>query len=426
MSPEDHDLLAQTGPGTKMGNLLRRYWTPALLSRELEAGGAPVRVRLLSEDLVAYRNTGGEVGLLGEHCAHRGASLYFGQNGDCGLRCWYHGWTYDAEGRCIDMPNEPRASNYKDSIRQKAYPCIERAGVVWAYLGPRAQMPKLPELEWLTVPEGHVYASKRIQHCAWTQGLEGDIDSSHLGFLHGEAISRTAEHAGFESATWMANDISPKIEMVATPAGFLLGARRDARPDTHYWRIAQWFTPGFTTIPAFTGDGPLSGHSWAPTDNESCMVFAFTWHPTRPLTAGELARMQAGSAVHSALIPGTFTPIANRNNDYAGPDAPPAAQPWMRIMQFQDQDTAITESMGGLYDRTQEHLGASDVAIIQMRRRMIRAAQTVAEGHEPPGMDPAEYRLRPFSVELPRDGVAWPEAIAEAMDARPETFRASA
>jgi phthalate 4,5-dioxygenase len=426
LSPDDHKLLSQTGPGTPMGELLRRYWTPALLSRELpEPDGAPVRVRLLCEDLVAFRDTRGRVGLLREFCSHRGASLYYGKNADCGLRCWYHGWKYDVDGNCLDMPNEPAGSRFKEQIKHRAYPSIEKNGVVWSYLGPREQQPELPQLEWLTVPEANVYVSKREQQCHWTQGMDGDIDSSHLAFLHGETIDRTVEHAPYESAAWMKNDVTPKIEVVATPAGLLMGARRNATESTYYWRINQWFIPGFTTIPGFTGDGPLSGHSWVPLDDERCWVFVFTWHPLRAFKEEEIARMRAGSAVHSALIPGTFSPVANKSNDYAGPDAPPARQPWMRIKTFQDQDNAITESMGPLYDRTQEHLGASDVAIVQTRRRLIAAAKRLREGHEPPGLNPADYRLRPISVQLPRSGVSWPEAVAEAIEARPETFRAS-
>jgi phenylpropionate dioxygenase-like ring-hydroxylating dioxygenase large terminal subunit len=426
MSPENHLLLAETGPGTPMGELLRRYWTPALLSRELpEADGAPARVRLLGEDLVAFRDTRGRVGLLREFCSHRGASLYFGNNEDCGLRCWYHGWKYDIDGNCLDMPNEPPQSRFKEQVKHPAYPCIEKNGVVWTYLGPREKQQELPRLEWLTVPEENVYVSKRLQLCHWTQGMDGDLDSSHLGFLHGETIGRTVEHAPFASAAWMADDNTPKIEVVATPAGLLIGARRNAGPDTYYWRINQWFIPGFTTIPAFTGDSPLSGHAWVPIDEGRCHVYAFTWHPRRALSEGELSRMRAGSAVHSALMPGTFMPVANKDNDYAGPDAPPARQPWMRIRNFQDQDNAITESMGPLYDRTRERLGASDLAIIQTRRRLIDAAKRLAEGDEPPGMNAADYRLRPVSIELPRTGIPWPDAVSEAIAARPETFRAS-
>ena len=142
---EDNDVLSHVGPGTPMGALFRRYWLPALLSRELEANGAPVRVRLVGEDLIAFRDSEGRVGLLAENCPHRGASLYFAKNDDCGLRCWYHGWKFDIEGKCLDMPNEPPQTQFKDRIRQLAYPCIERNGVVLTYMGPADKKPGLPE-----------------------------------------------------------------------------------------------------------------------------------------------------------------------------------------------------------------------------------------------------------------------------------------
>src|SRR6185437_14215259 len=212
MKLEDHKLLAETGPGSAMGKLLRRYWTAALLSRELEPGGAPVSLRLMAEDLVAFRTADGKVGLLAEHCSHRGASLYFGKNEDCGLRCWYHGWKYDIDGTCLDQPNEPPSSQFKDKVKHPAYPCIERNGVVLAYLGPADKKPPLPDLEWLAVPADHVYVSKRCQDCHWLQGLEGDIDSSHLGFLHGIGAMKTAtEHDMAASSTIVADGTYPKL-----------------------------------------------------------------------------------------------------------------------------------------------------------------------------------------------------------------------
>src|SRR5437867_4202726 len=194
LGPEDNALLTQSGPGTPMGGLMRRYWVPFLLSSELpEPDCSPVRVTLLGERLVAYRDTDGRVGLLDVHCAHRGASLFFGRNEESGLRCVYHGWKYDLEGRCIDMPNEAPESNpstplrtsFKEKIHLKAYPCRERGGMVWTYMGPRELMPGLPELEWAVVPEGQSFASKRLQECNWLQAMEGGIDSSHISFLHG-------------------------------------------------------------------------------------------------------------------------------------------------------------------------------------------------------------------------------------------------
>jgi phthalate 4,5-dioxygenase oxygenase subunit len=165
MTPEECKLLAEVDRGTPMGELLRRYWMPALLSRELEADGAPVRVELLGEKLIAFRDTKGRVGLLREFCAHRGASLYFGRNGEAGLRCWYHGWKWDIEGKCLDQPNMPEERRFCDKVRQVAYQCVEKHGVVWTYLGPQDDIPPMPDLEWLTVPEGHSSATGRR---AWT------------------------------------------------------------------------------------------------------------------------------------------------------------------------------------------------------------------------------------------------------------------
>jgi phthalate 4,5-dioxygenase len=426
MNLDDHELLAQTTRGTPMGDLLRRYWTAALLSKELpERDGAPVRVRLMGEDLIAFRDTHGRVGLLREFCSHRGASLYFGHNGEGGLRCWYHGWKYDVDGNCIDQPNEAPRDRFNSKIKQPCYPCIEKNGVIWAYLGPKDKMPPLPDLEWLLVPESHVYVSKRIQDCHWTQGMDGDLDSSHLAFLHRDVFDARLRNSSHESAKWTLRDSTPDFEVVPTPAGMMYATRREADADTYYWKVGHWFFPGYTMIPGFVGAGPLGGHAWVPIDDDRLMVFAFSWHPTRPLTAEERQGKSSVADFHSELIPGTFTPVHNKSNDYAGPDAPPAQQPWMRIKKVQHQDVAMTESMGPLYDRTQEHLGKSDTVLVQARQRLINAARRLGEGAEPPGLDPKDFRRRPISWTLPRNVPSWADAIAEAIDARPETFRAS-
>jgi phthalate 4,5-dioxygenase len=423
MTPDDHHFLTQTGPGTPMGEFLRRYWTAALLSRELpEPDGAPLRVRLLGEDLIAFRDSDGKVGLLGEHCAHRGASLYFGKNGDGGLRCLYHGWKYDRDGNCIDMPNEPPQSRFCEKVKQTAYPCVERNGVVWAYLGPRDAMPPLPELEFLTVPDSHVYVSKCLRECHWTQGMEGDIDSVHVGFLHQGVFAKRAETLNHESAQWLVTNQTPVEEIEEIPAGFLHATHRDVDADNAYWKISQWFFPWFTTIPGFVGAGPLGSHAWVPVDDDKVWVFAFSWHPQRPLTAQERS---GKSPFHAETMPGSPVTVCNRTNDYAGPDAPAAAQPWMRITNVQAQDIAMTESMGFIYDRTREHLGHSDRLVAMTRRKLIAAARAMQDGAVPPGMNPKDYRQRPISTLLPRDVAAWTEAVAEVIDTRPETFRAS-
>ncbi len=217
----------------------------------------------------------------------------------------------------------------------------------------------------------------------------------------------------------------PVIEAVPKSAGLMFAARRNADADSYFWRVGQWMMPFFTTIPAFPGLGPLAGHAWVPADDGCSTVFTFSWHSTRPLTREELAVMNSGTAVHAGLIPGTFMPMCNRSNEYAGPDAPPAQQPWMRIKRFQDQDICITESIGADFDRTEENLGSSDAVIGRVRATLASAARGLREGREPPGRNPAEYRMRPVSVQLPRNTPSWAEEIAAAVDTRPETFRAS-
>lgn len=424
MTSEESRYLGAVARGTAMGELLRRFWVPVVLSSELVENGAPVRVKLLGESLVVVRVDAGKVGLFGERCAHRGASLYFGQNAAGAVRCWYHGWKFALDGTCLETPNEPDG-RMRDRIRQVAYPCIEKNGVVWSYLGPRATQPPLPDLEWLKVPEAHVFVSKRFQQCHWTQGMEGDLDPRHLAFLHAGAIDTTAEHAGQDSADWLKQDLTPVIEAVAKPAGLMFAARRNADAGRYFWRVGQWMMPFFTTIPAFPGAGPLAGHAWVPADESSATVFTFSWHPVRPLSADELESMRGGSAVHAGLLPGSFVTECNRANDYALPDAPAAKQPWMRISRFQDQDICITESIGAGFDRAEENLGSSDVVIGRVRAALLATARALEEGREPPGRDPADYRMRPVSVALPRDTASWSQAIADAVDTRPETFISS-
>ena len=183
LSKEDNELLTQVNPGTPMGNLIRRYWVPALLSEEVpQPDCPPVRVRMLGEELVAFRDSEGRIGLLGERCAHRGTSLFYGRNEDCGLRCIYHGWKYGVDGHVLDMPAEPGDSDFKKKLRHTAYPTHEAGGVIYAYLGPRDKMPLFPNYEWTQVPLDQTYVTKCLLECNYLQGLEGECDSSHLSF----------------------------------------------------------------------------------------------------------------------------------------------------------------------------------------------------------------------------------------------------
>jgi phthalate 4,5-dioxygenase len=423
LSPQDNELLTRTRRGTPMGNLMRRYWIPALLDWELPSSDSdPLRVRLLGEDLVAFRDTNGQVGMLEANCPHRGASLFFGRNEESGLRCVYHGWKFSADGTCVDMPNEPAESDFKSKVRATAYPCRERGGIIWTYMGPPESQPELPDLEWSVVPDDQRIISKRLQQTNYAQAMEGGIDSSHVSFLHKQDAGQGANSV---AGKYLRSDGAPKFEVVDTPYGFVIGARRNAEEDSYYWRITQWLFPFFQMIPPF-GDGPVSGHAWVPIDDEHCYTFSMTWHPRRALTPVEVSRVVEGHGVHSVNIPGTFRPVRNVSNDYMiDRELQRSGRSFTGIIGISEQDTAVQESMGSIYDRGLEHLGSSDAAIIQMRRRLMRAAQELEHGIAPPAQDPKEFRVRSVSLLLPRSTTSWPEAAREAMTAEPDRFFAS-
>src|SRR5437762_527055 len=223
----DNQLLTQVSAGTPGGEVLREYWIPFLLSEELSAPDCPpLRIRLLGEDLIAFRTTSGAVGLIGNACPHRGASLFFGRNEEEGLRCVYHGWKFDCTGQCVDMPSEPAESNFKSKIKATAYPTYERSGLIWVYMGPPERQPEFPEYEWNMVPESNVHFSRRLQENNYLQGVEGGIDSSHVPFLHGQApqISPAANN-------YSARDKMPRLTVSRTDYGFVYGAERNGEAD---------------------------------------------------------------------------------------------------------------------------------------------------------------------------------------------------
>ncbi|MXY59420.1 MAG: Rieske 2Fe-2S domain-containing protein, partial [Chloroflexi bacterium] len=267
LSTKDNELLTRVGRGQPMGELLRRFWHPVLLSSELPKPDCPpVRVRLMGERLVAFRDTSGRVGLLAERCPHRRASLFFGRNEENGLRCIYHGWKYDIDGRCVDMPSEPAGSNFASKVRTTGYPCRETNGVVFAYLGPPELQPELPGIEWIGLPEGHVYVTKRYEFANWVQGLEGGIDSCHSNFLHTTvpAFRRTSDFFdGLRSrlqfdaklVEYFINDLSPRFCLRDTDYGVMIGTQRDAEADSFYWRITHWLLPHANIFGGVRDDG---------------------------------------------------------------------------------------------------------------------------------------------------------------------------
>jgi phthalate 4,5-dioxygenase len=404
ISKEQNALLTETGPGTMMGDLLRRYWIPALLADELPGPDCPpVRVQLLGERLIAFRDSANRLGLVEEFCAHRGVSLWFGRNEEGGLRCAYHGWKYDVTGQCMDLPSEPEETGMRQRIRLKSYPCLEKGGLVWAYMGPSELKPEPPGLEWALVPDERRFVSKRLQECNYLQAMEGGIDSSHVSFLHSGALKRDPLFVGSKGNEYNERDRMPIFDVEPFPGGLLIGARRNAGDDKYYWRITPWIAPFYTLIPP-RGGHPISGHAWVPIDNESCWAWSISYHPRRALTQAELAAMRGGHGIHVKYVPGTFVPRANKGNDYLmDRHAQAAGVSFSGIEGIGMQDASLQESMGPIADRTREHLVSTDNGIIMTRNTLLKAAKANREGKPIPGLAPDDQRVRSCAIELPRD-----------------------
>jgi phthalate 4,5-dioxygenase len=403
LSAEQNELMTRTGPGTPMGLLFRRYWIPALYASELpENDCPPVRVKLLSERLLAWRDTKGRYALTDEFCAHRGVSLWFGRNEENGLRCPYHGWKYDHTGQCIEVPSEPEQSGFCNRIKLKSYPLIESGGILWTYLGPPELEPPRPAFEWTELPPTHVYFSKRWQECNYLQAMEGGMDSSHVSFLHSGELHTDPLHRGTRGANYQ-QDRSPKFEVVESEGGLYIGARRNAEPGHYYWRITQWIMPWYGMVPPY-GDNALNAHAWVPIDDENCVTWTFTYHPTRPLTAMELDTMRRGGGIHVEVLPDTFRPVINKDNDYMiDRAAQKAGRTYSGVKGIAMQDASIQESMGPIVDRTKENLVSTDNAIIMARHRLRRAALALRKGTTPAGLTPECQRVRSAAFVLPCD-----------------------
>jgi len=423
---EQNDILTQTGPGTPMGALFRSYWLPALLPEELpENECPPVRVKLLSERLLAFRDTQGRYGLIDEFCAHRGVSLWFGRNEENGLRCPYHGWKYDVTGQCVEVPSEPAESGFCQKIKLKSYPLVERGGILWAYLGSREKQPPLPEWEFATMPASHRFVSKRVQECNWLQGLEGGIDSSHTSWLHRGELEKDPLFKGSKGNQYNLDDTKPYFEVVESDGGLNIGARRNAEHGKYYWRITQWVMPAFSMVPP-RADHPMGGHFWIPIDDENCWTFNYEYHPVRPLHADEVHALKTGKSRHVVYIPGTYRAVANKDNDYLiDRAAQKAGITYSGVAGFAMQDSSIQESMGPVVDRTKENLVTTDNGIIMARHRLMRAAKALVEnGVTPPGVDPTHQKVRAVSIVLPPDQ-PFKEAAKEQLKARPGMAHAS-
>ncbi|NUZ07693.1 Rieske 2Fe-2S domain-containing protein [Piscinibacter koreensis] len=405
LSQDDNELLTRVGPGTAMGELFRRFWLPAVLSEEVkERDSVPVRLRILCEDLLAFRDSAGRVGVVEAYCAHRGAPLFFGRNEDCGVRCAYHGWKFDVDGQCVDVPNDARV---KDNPRVRAalgitaYPTHEAGGVVWVYMGPKERMPPRPDFEWTRVPESQSHASRWLQNSNWLQGAEGEIDSSHISFLHQE-LDPNDSALGVTGADLAGADGAPLITVKDTEYGFSSIARR-RRGDNYFWRVSQWLAPMFSLIPrapaqTFNGSG---GRAWVPIDDTHTTTFAYSFRIDGPLSADERALIAGGAhfpprtkrmvvQLGQGQPIDAFVPEANIGNDYLIDRQMQKTVNFTGIWGVNQQDRSVQEGMRpaptgprGIVDRSREHLMGSDIAIVTARRKLLAMARDLQKGIEP-------------------------------------------
>jgi phthalate 4,5-dioxygenase len=424
LSVEDSELLCKVAPGTTGGALIRQYWLPALMSSELpEKDGAPVRVRLLGENLIAFRDTSGRVGLIEHACPHRGASLFFGRNEEHGLRCVYHGWKFDVTGKCLEMPLEPPESDYKDKVRAIAYPTREQGGIIWIYMGDRKTPPALPDLEAVQLDQAQIALAMR--ECNWIQAMEADLDTGHVAFLHwGSARLQDARPGSF--AYYAIKEPSPRYKVVDTEYGTLYGAYRPAEEDTYYWRIGAFLFPFYTMVPVGVLGLQIGVRCYVPLDDEHTMVWNI--EPNVPKDATGRSAGRAGIEFSDGKLPGydsEYLPntndwlgrwryVQNAQNDYLIDRDLQRTSSYTGIIGANAQDQGITESMGVLSDKTKEHLATSDIMIARTRMRLLRAMRALRDnGTVPPGVDePAVYRVRSGGALLPRDA-DWLEATAK-------------
>lgn len=411
ITKEVNERLTRVGPGTPMGELFRRYWIPACLTEEIpEPDSPPVRVRLLGEDLVAFRDSTGAIGLVDAYCPHRRAPLFFGRNEEAGLRCVFHGWKFDTVGACVDMPTEMEDSKFRTRVSVKSYPTYEAAGIVWTYMGDVKLAPPVPDQEWMRAPETNRRVSKTGEHANFLQCVEGGIDTAHSSFAHNNDL---------ENPKLLRNlDRHPKLDVEFTDWGFRYASLRNVGNDTTYLRIYQYFMPAqqsrgfFVDINGKTPEMPgVYGHIWVPIDDENTFVYNYMCsadedHPISDEWWAEHESQMGRGAEET--IPGTYWLKRNQSNDYLVDREVQRTKTFTGIEGVNTQDFALQEGMGPIVDRSQEALGSTDRAIQACRRLLLRTMDEIEAGKaELVGSDPEQIvRVRGADALVPH-GADW-------------------
>ena len=389
LTREENELVVNTNKGTPMGELFRRFWLPVSLASELPGPDCdPVRQRVLGEDLILFRDSSGRPGLVDAYCPHRGAPMFFGRNEENGLRCVYHGWKFDVEGACVDLPNAPEGETFKQKVRIDAYPCVEKGGLIWAFMGPKDKQPPFPAFEWCDLPKENVYVSKFRLECNYLQAMEGDYDPSHGMFLHTTLDQNQNSNPGnrftnpiTQNRQLPLNSIG-KFGPVESESGLLFVGSRPLADGRQLVNASPWMMPIFCTA-GIAGPDIFSSNMRIPIENESLMFYRLRWSH-QPIPAKDIAEYSWGGYVYPEMIPGSWKSKDNVYNDYGIDRVAQRNFSYTGIKTFPLQDIAMMENQWGpIAERTKEHLTSSDVHIIGVRRKLIRTARALMEGTEP-------------------------------------------
>ncbi len=386
ISRELNERLTRTGRGRPAGDVLRRYWQPAALAEELDGGRPVAPVTLLGERLVLFRDDEGGLGLIGRHCLHRGADLCFGRREDNGLRCPFHGWLYGRDGRCLEQPGEPEDSRMRRRLRATSYPVVEKNGIVFAYLGP-GEPPDFPNFDCFRAPRSHVFAFKGLWECNWLQALEIGIDPAHASFLHrflededpkdgyGRQFRDSAAAGSDIPMTRLLRDYPrPEIRVEETAFGLRLTALRHMENGLTHVRVTNQIFPGAICIPMSREMTITQWH--VPVDDESCYWYSLFTSFDRPV---DRETMRAQRLKEHSLP--AYAPARNRRNNYGYDPEEQASRTWTGMgFDINVHDQWAVEGMGPIQDRTEEHLGRTDIGIVRYRRLLLAAMERLAAG----------------------------------------------
>ena len=382
ITQQENELLTRTNRGTPAGELLRRYWQPVALSEELPQGAAPVSVKILGEELVLFRDDEGRLGLLALHCSHRGTDLSYGRIENGGLRCLYHGWLYDIQGRCLEQPGEPRGGDHRDAIKHLAYPCTERGGVIFSYMGP-GEPPLLPAYEFLNAPLDHLYVSKIFHECNYLQSNEGNIDPVHLSFLHRFLENRNELYRGVRGAeeshyNLVARNIAPAMDLELTDFGVRIYTVRPLGQNESYLRTTYFVMPNLSAFPGQTGGEGYSVNWHVPIDDTLHWKYSFVFSSRQPFKQETIKRSRSELGENYRLV-------RNQANRFLQDRESMKTKTYTGMgVGFQAHDAFATSSQGAIQDRTSEHLVSSDKAIVAARKLMEKGIRDIEEGRDPP------------------------------------------